>query len=229
MGAIAIRRPRRWGRRLGAAALGASLAVAGLTALPAHADTPWLVIDENNFAHFRIPVSEVEAAVGQDVSQIVAEGNFGPSANWAEFGLSIQGDLATGILGPLSPGHYYYQVTADDHLTVKDPTNPTSVASEPEWSTFFIDGEGAEHMADAPEEHRGEVSELTYRSSVAGEDRTALVWTRRATTPTATSPTRCCTCSTVAASPTATGSRSAAPRRSWTTCSRRAASRRWSS
>lgn len=177
MGAIAIRRPRRWGRRLGAAALGASLAVAGLTALPAHADTPWLVIDENNFAHFRIPVSEVEAAVGQDVSQIVAEGNFGPSANWAEFGLSIQGDLATGILGPLSPGHYYYQVTADDHLTVKDPTNPTSVASEPEWSTFFIDGEGAEHMADAPEEHRGEVSELTYRSSVAGEDRTALVWT----------------------------------------------------
>ena len=85
-------------------------------------------MDEDGFARFSVPVGEVEAAVGQDVSQIVAEGNFGPSANWAEFGLAISGDRATGLIGPLEPGHYYYQVTADDNLTVKDPTNATSVA-----------------------------------------------------------------------------------------------------
>ncbi|WP_235866357.1 alpha/beta hydrolase-fold protein [Serinibacter arcticus] len=169
----------RPGRRLAAMALGAGLVLAGTAAIgaPASAATPWLTVDEDGFARFSVSVTDVEAAVGQDVSQIVAEGNFGPSANWAEFGLTISGDRATGILGPLEPGHYYYQVTADDTLTVKDPTNSTSVASEPEWSTFFVAGEGAELMADAPQESRGEVAEMTYRSSVAGQDRSALVWT----------------------------------------------------
>ncbi|GIG29169.1 hypothetical protein [Cellulomonas marina] len=143
----------------------------------AHADTPWLTVDADGFARFTIPVDEVREAVGEDVSQIVAEGNFGPSANWAEFGLTLRGDTATGVLGPLEPGAYYYQITADDHLTVKDPTNPTSVASEPEWSTFLVAGEGAELLADAPEGARGEVVELSYDSSVAREERRALAWT----------------------------------------------------
>ncbi|GAA4428977.1 hypothetical protein GCM10023169_30770 [Georgenia halophila] len=154
------------------------VAVAGLgvAAPPVQATEPWLTV-EDGFATFEIPVDHVEEAFGRDVNQVVAEGNFGPSANWAEFGLSISGDTATGTLGPLEPGLYYYQVTADDHFTVKDPTNPTSVSSEPEWSTFFIEGEGAELLADAPESDRGDLQTFTYRSSVAHEERTALAWT----------------------------------------------------
>ncbi len=143
----------------------------------ASAADDWVIIDDEGFATFNVPVDEVEDAVGADISQVVAEGNFGPSANWAEFGLSIDGDMATGVLGPLEPGLYYYQITADDHLTVKDPTNPTSVASEPEWSTLFVEGESAALLADAPEAEQGTLTELTYQSSVAGEERTALAWT----------------------------------------------------
>ncbi|GAA2033740.1 alpha/beta hydrolase [Pseudokineococcus marinus] len=166
-------------RRGVAVAAGAAMVLGGVvaTAAPASAATPWLVVDESGFATFTVPVGEVEESVGRDVSQIVAEGNFGPSSNWAEFGLTLRGDTATGVVGPLEPGAYYYQVTADDQYTVKDPTNPTSVASEPEWSTFVVAGEGAELLVDAPEGARGEVRELTYRSSVAGEDRAALAWT----------------------------------------------------
>lgn len=166
-------------RRVASGAVGALIAGGGLVALstPAAADDAWVTIDDEGFASFAIPVDEVEDAVGTDISQIVAEGNFGPSANWAEFGLSIGGDVATGVLGPLDPGFYYYQITADDHLTVKDPTNASSVASEPEWSTFYVPGEGAEYLADAPEPDRGAVQEFTYQSSVAGEERAALAWT----------------------------------------------------
>ena len=169
----------RWSHRALALVTGAAIALGGAVAVapPARAATPWLSVDADGFATFTVPVSEVEAAVGQDVQQIVAEGNFGPSSNWAEYGLTIRGDTASGVLGPLEPGLYHYQVTADDHLTVKDPTNPTSVASEPEWSTFFVAGEGAELLADAPEPVRGRVEELSYRSTVAGERRSALVWT----------------------------------------------------
>lgn len=157
----------------------AAMALTGVVALSsaAQADEPWADVDDDGFVTFRVPVDEVEETVGQDVRQVVAEGNFGPSANWAEFGLSISGDVATGVLGPLEPGLYYYQITADDHLTVKDPTNPTSVASEPEWSTFFVPGEGAELLADAAAEARGELRELSYRSTVAREQRTLLAWT----------------------------------------------------
>lgn len=156
-----------------------AMVMSGIIALStaARAADPWAVLDEDGFVTFQIPVDEVEETVGRDVRQIVAEGNFGPSANWAEFGLSISGGVATGVLGPLEPGLYYYQVTADDHFPVKDPTNPTSVASEPEWSTFLVPGEGAELLADAPSEARGEVRELSYRSTVAREERSLLAWT----------------------------------------------------
>src|SRR5690606_17703360 len=157
------------GRRLVAVTASTAMVMSGIIALStaARAADPWAVLDEDGFVTFQIPVDEVEETVGRDVRQIVAEGNFGPSANWAEFGLSISGGVATGVLGPLEPGLYYYQVTADDHFPVKDPTNPTSVASEPEWSTFLVPGEGAELLADAPSEARGEVRELSYRSTVA--------------------------------------------------------------
>jgi enterochelin esterase-like enzyme len=142
----------------------------------AAAEAPWLTVSDDRFATFSIPEADIQSAMGA-VSQVVAEGNFGKSANWAELGLSRRGGAWTAVIGPLEPGLYYYQITGDDTKVVKDPTNPTSVQSEPEWSTFFVPGESARLLADVPEGQGGTVEELTYHSDVASEDRSALVWT----------------------------------------------------
>jgi enterochelin esterase-like enzyme len=142
---------------------------------PAVAADPWLTQLEDGYVRFTVPNTAVETAIGP-VSQLVVEGNFGPSANWAQFGLSRSGANWAGTLGPLEPGLYYYQVTGDDSKPFKDPTNPTAVGSEPEWSTFFIAGESAALLANAPEE-AGSVETLSYHSDVTGGERAALVWT----------------------------------------------------
>lgn len=151
------------------------VAIAGLTvAAPAAAATPWIDVQDDGYLRISVPNADVEAAVGP-VSQVVVEGNFGPSHNWAQIGLQRSGANWTATYGPFTPGLYYYQVTGDDSKVLKDTSNPTSVASEPEWSTFFIPGDSAALLADAPEE-AGTIETLTYDSAVAGEERQALVW-----------------------------------------------------
>lgn len=163
---------RRWTGVLAAVAIAASTVVA---AQPAAAEEAWLTQLDDGYVQFIIPGAAVEEAV-EPVSQVVVEGNFAPSANWAQLGLTRSGANWTGTMGPLDPGLYYYQVTGDDSKPLKDPTNPTSVASEPEWSTFFIPGDSAALLADASEE-AGVIDTLTYHSDIAGEERSALVWT----------------------------------------------------
>ncbi|MEV4173140.1 alpha/beta hydrolase-fold protein [Nonomuraea sp. NPDC049709] len=141
---------------------------------PAAADTPWLTVSEDGYASFSVPASYIEANAGQ-VSQVVIEGNFGPSATWAEFGLTRRGDVYSGVLGPLRAGLYYYQVTGDETKGLKDPTNSTGVASKPLWSTFFVPGDPARLLADAPEGQGGKVETLTYRTR--NGERSAQVWT----------------------------------------------------
>jgi enterochelin esterase-like enzyme len=150
-----------------------ALATAGATT-PAAAAEPWIAVQDDGYLRIAVPAAAVEEAVGP-VSQVVVEGNFGPSHNWAQIGLQRSGANWTATYGPFEPGLYYYQVTGDDSKVLKDASNPTSVASEPEWSTFFIPGESAALLADAPEE-AGTIESLTYESSVAGEQREALVW-----------------------------------------------------
>ncbi|WP_182900183.1 esterase family protein [Microbispora sp. H10830] len=163
-------------RRLSAVIVAGVMALAAvlLAPRPAVADTPWLSVSEDGYASFTVPAADVQANVGQ-VSQVVIEGNFGPSSAWAEFGLTRRGDVWSGILGPLKPGLYYYQVTGDDTKGLKDPTNSTTVASKPLWSTFLVSGDSARLLADAPEGQGGKVETLTYR--VKTEERSALVWT----------------------------------------------------
>lgn len=164
-------RARRWWATLVVAAL----AMSGLlVAQPASAADPWIIVQDDGYLRIAVPNAEVEAAVGP-VSQVVVEGNFGPSHNWAQIGLQRSGANWTATYGPFTPGLYYYQVTGDDSKVLKDTSNPTSVASEPEWSTFFIPGESAALLADAPEA-AGSIQTLGYDSSVAGEEREALVW-----------------------------------------------------
>ncbi|WP_431921764.1 alpha/beta hydrolase [Nonomuraea jabiensis] len=157
-----------------AIAAGAMLIAAVLIApRPAAADTPWLSVSEDGYASFTVPVASVEAAVGQ-VSGVVIEGNFGPSFTWAEFGLTRRGTAFSGVLGPLKPGLYTYQVTGDDTKGLKDPTNSTSVASKPLLSTFFVAGDSVRLLADVPQGQGGKVETLTYRTK--GQERSALVW-----------------------------------------------------
>ncbi|TLP63741.1 alpha/beta hydrolase [Microbispora triticiradicis] len=141
---------------------------------PAAADTPWLNVSDDGYLSISIPAASVEAKVGP-VSEVAVEGNFGPSSAWAEFGLTRRGDAWWGALGPLKPGLYYYQVTGDITKGLKDPTNATTVASKPLWSTFLVPGDSARLLADAPEGQGGKVGTLTYR--VGKEERSALVWT----------------------------------------------------
>ncbi|MEQ4210249.1 alpha/beta hydrolase-fold protein [Actinopolymorpha sp. B9G3] len=153
------------------------VAAAGMVVVrPVAAETPWLTVNKDGFATLTIPVDSITSSIGE-VSQVVAEGNFGKSFNWAEFGLSRRGSNFTGVIGPLAPGLYYYQITGDDTKVLKDPTNPTSVASEPEWSTFFVPGDSARLLADVPEGQGGTIETLSYDSTVAGQERSALVWT----------------------------------------------------
>jgi enterochelin esterase-like enzyme len=171
------RRSGRFGRARRAVAVvtAAVLALTGLIAAsPASAAEPWIAQQEGGYLRIAVPNAAVEAAVGP-VSQVVVEGNFGPSHNWAQIGLQRSGANWTATYGPFEPGLYYYQVTGDDSKVLKDTSNPTSVASEPEWSTFFIPGESAALLADAPEP-AGVIQTLSYASSVAGEQREALVW-----------------------------------------------------
>ncbi|MFC3499454.1 alpha/beta hydrolase [Micromonospora krabiensis] len=170
-------RLRRLGvRRLSAAFTAGVIAVAAVLVAPqpAAADTPWLAVSDDRYASFTVPAAYVQEQLGT-VSQVVIEGNFGPSATWAEFGLTRRGDAWSGVLGALEPGLYHYQVTADDTKTIKDPTNPTSVASHPLWSSFLVAGDSARWLVDAPTGTGGTVGTLTYR--VRNEQRSALVWT----------------------------------------------------
>ncbi|MEV0232753.1 alpha/beta hydrolase-fold protein [Nonomuraea sp. NPDC050786] len=164
------------GRRLAAAITAGVMAIAAvlLASRPAAADTPWLSISEDGYASFSVPVASIEASVGP-VSQVAIEGNFGPSFTWAEFGLTRRGDVWSGVLGPLRPGLYSYQVTGDDTKGLKDPTNSTGVASKPLWSTFFVPGDAARLLADAPQGQGGKVETLTYRAKQ--QERSAQVWT----------------------------------------------------
>lgn len=171
------RAPSRSGRaRRAAAVLTATvLALAGLVAAtPAVAADQWVTPQDGGYLRIAVPNAAVEAAIGP-VSQLVVEGNFGPSHNWAQIGLQRSGANWTATYGPFEPGLYYYQVTGDDSKVLKDASNPTSVASEPEWSTFFIPGDSAALLADAPQQ-AGVIQTLSYTSTVAGEEREALVW-----------------------------------------------------
>ncbi|KAA9380650.1 esterase [Microbispora cellulosiformans] len=157
----------------------AAVLIAPLVALlsapwPAVADTPWLTVSDDGYLSISIPAASIEATVGP-VSEVMVEGNFGPSFAWAEYGLTRRGDIWWGALGPLKPGLYSYQVTGDITKGLKDPTNASSVASRPLWSTFLVPGDSARLLADAPQGQGGKVETLAYQAGQ--QKRSALVWT----------------------------------------------------
>lgn len=131
--------------------------------------TPW--IDENGVVTFE--AGPEFAAAGR----VTVWGNFGPAGSWPRTPMVRQRDGSWRLSMPFEGGSYYYKFEVDgvDH---KDANNPTSVFSEPAWSTFIVAGDTlrGRYLAEVPAGERGDVSVMTYPST-AGEERSAYVWT----------------------------------------------------
>ncbi|MGW5260695.1 alpha/beta hydrolase [Microbispora sp. NPDC004025] len=112
----------------------------------------------------------------KDAKHVTVWANDAPGGSWLRVPMSRDGDRWRVTIGPLDPWFYYYQWIVD-RVAVKDTSNPTKVTSEPNWSSFFIPGERARLLSDVPAGRGGKVESLTYPSTVANQDRTALVWT----------------------------------------------------
>jgi enterochelin esterase-like enzyme len=179
-------RPRRTAalRRWTALAVAGALAIAGLSAASAPAaaeETPWLTIQkvpgQGVFARWTVPNAAVEAATGGPVSQVVARGSFGPSDNWAQVNLSRSGSNWTDLVGPLEPGLYHYQLTADDTKHFADTTNPNTNEIQPTWRWFYVPGSDGFFLNDVPDGTGGALRDMPYQSTAQGQTRTAVVYT----------------------------------------------------
>ncbi|WP_166644408.1 alpha/beta hydrolase-fold protein [Microbacterium sp. BK668] len=168
-----------------AAALGVSTLLAAQPA--AAAEDPWVAEVDNvvpDVYRFSVPDSAIQPATGINGSVVAVEGNFAPGKTWTTLNMGSSntpnGRVWSTTLGPLEPGLYYYQYSArpawnQDAIAFRNPASPQEVTSKPTWNTLFVDGPGAEWLADVPD--GGALTDLTYRSSVTGGERSALVWT----------------------------------------------------
>ncbi|GAA3640234.1 hypothetical protein GCM10022200_24840 [Microbacterium awajiense] len=163
-----------------AAAMGASTL---LVAQPAAAEEdPWVSEVDNvvsDVYRFAVPDAAIEPETGVDPSVVAVEGNFGPGKTWTNLNMG-SGSTWTSTIGPLEPGLYYYEYTArpswsEDKVAFRNPASPQEVTSKPTWNTLFVDGPGAEWLADV--EGGGSLEEFSYDSAVTGAERSALVWT----------------------------------------------------
>ncbi|GIG29168.1 alpha/beta hydrolase [Cellulomonas marina] len=137
---------------------------------PAPGTTPTPFVSEDGYVTFE---TTTEFA---DAEHVTVWANWGPSHLWTRVELGKAGDRWRGTVGPLDAGWYHYRLIVD-MVPTKDTSNPTSVTSEPAWSQFFVPGDAARLVAPVPEGQGGTVQELMYDSAVAGQERTALVWT----------------------------------------------------
>ncbi len=138
---------------------------------PGTTPTPW--VDENGVVTFETG-TEFSGA-----KAVTVWGNWAPGGSWPRIPLVKQSDGRwKGTVGPLEGGSYYYKFVVDrvDH---KDENNPTSVVSEPNWSTFFVAGDGirGEYTGDVAADKRGHVEVMPYTSTAGGAERSAYVWT----------------------------------------------------
>ncbi len=148
------------------------LTLNGPHSLPAPGTTPTPWVDENGIITFETGTAFAGA------KNVTIWGNWGAGGSWPRIPMEKVGDRWRATVGPLEGGSYYYKFVVDrvDH---KDANNPTSVNSEPNWSTFYAPGSGvrAEFTAPVAEESRGTVSTLAYTSTAGQQERSAYVWT----------------------------------------------------
>ena len=149
---------RRWAAFATAVAVGAGSLIA---AQPAAAEEdPWVaeVVQDNGVEdvyRFTVPNSAIQPATGITGTVVAVEGNFAPGKTWTTLNMGASGGNWSTTLGPLEPGLYYYQYSArpawnQDAIPFRNPASPQEVTSKPTWNTLFVDGPGAEWLADAP-------------------------------------------------------------------------------
>lgn len=180
-----VRRRRHQRIRHRWAALAATVVVATGSLLAAGSATAvgedsWVTIPADDIYRFTVPDSAVQDAAGTSAAMVAVVGNFGPGKAWSQLNMGLSGGNWTGTIGPLEPGLYYYRYEAtiagsEAVIGFRNPDSPQEVTSKPEWNTFFVPGDSAAWLADVPA--GGQLETITYDSTVASAERSALVWT----------------------------------------------------
>ena len=165
---------------LTASAMGSCALLAAQPAAAAVSGDPWVSEPGDGVYRFTVPNSAVLDAVGTAPATVRVEGNFGPGHDSSLLSLDRNGTNWVATLGPLEPGQYHFQYEAtiagsEEEIQFGNPDAPQAVTSQPNLSTFFVDGAEADWMSDV--EGGGELSTLTYRSNAAHAERSAQVWT----------------------------------------------------
>ncbi|WP_431075427.1 alpha/beta hydrolase-fold protein [Microbacterium phyllosphaerae] len=147
-------------------------ALEGTHSLPAPGTTPTPWVDEHGVVTFETG-TEFSSA-----KNVTIWANWAPGGNWLRIPMEKAGDRWRLTLGPIEGGSYYYKFVVD-RVDRKDAGNPTNVESEPNWSTFFVAGDGIRgaFTGDVAPEQRGAVQTMPYSSLAGGADRSAYVWT----------------------------------------------------
>ncbi|GIF08252.1 alpha/beta hydrolase [Actinoplanes siamensis] len=153
------------------------------TPAPGTTPTPWLTRESNGDTFVTVETGTQYAAAGH----VTLWGNWAPGGSWVNVPMTREGDRWRVTVGPLQPWFYYYKFIVD-LVSQKDTTNPAGVTTEPTWSTFLVPGARSRLLADVPAGTGGALHRLTYRSTVAGQDRTAYVWTPPGYDPARTQP-----------------------------------------
>ena len=135
---------------------------------PGTTPTPWLT--EDGFVTFETTTDFADA------EYVSVWANWAPGGSWLRVEMNKVGDRWRATVGPLEEKFYHYRLIVD-RQSVKDTSNPTKVTSEPAWSTFLVPGEGSRLLADVPAGQGGDLEVMTYQSTVAGQERSAYVWT----------------------------------------------------
>lgn len=108
-----------------------------------------------------------------DAKDVTVWANWAPNGAWFRIPMTKVDDRWRLALGPLD-GFYYYRYVVDG-VDIKDPEDTVNTLTG--VSPLFVPGETDLLLGDAPEADRGDVSVLTYHSTVANQERNAYVWT----------------------------------------------------
>ena len=147
-------------------------ALDGAHSLPPTGTTPTPWVDEHGIVTFETG-TEFSAA-----KNVTIWANWAPAGGWLRIPMEKVGDRWRLTLGPIEGGSYYYKFIVD-RVDKKDAGNPTSTDSEPNWSTFFVAGDGlrGQFTGDVAPDKRGAVETMSYASLAGGANRSAYVWT----------------------------------------------------
>ncbi|UZN03466.1 alpha/beta hydrolase [Cellulomonas sp. S1-8] len=124
-------------------------------------------VDENGIVTFETGTQFADA------KDVTVWANWAPNGAWFRVPMTKVGDRWRLAMGPLD-GFYYYRYVVDG-VDVKDPEDTVNTLTG--VSPLFVPGETDRLLGDLPADERGTLSTLTYDSAVAGEERTAYVWT----------------------------------------------------